>query len=77
MHWEREQEANLIAAVLDSADRENWRPTDQILCDLIEMGAVDADKAPKVFQLWRASEGEFNASQAYLDLPADFSLWEK
>jgi len=74
MYWEREQEALLLALVLESGTRDDWGPTDEILCGLIEMGLVDQDKGPKVFQLWKDGDDTFNAAKAYTELPHGFSL---
>jgi hypothetical protein len=53
-----EKEAELLAVVLDAGDPHSWGPTDQILCDLIEMGLVNMDRGPAVFQAWRDAAAE-------------------
>jgi hypothetical protein len=49
-----DQEANLLAAVFVNLpdDQKGHDAGDGILCDLIELGLVDADVGPVVYQHW-------------------------
>jgi hypothetical protein len=51
-----DQEANLLAAVFVNLpdDDKGYEAGDAILCELIELGLVDADVGPAVYQHWKA-----------------------
>lgn len=53
MYWEREQEITLLWTVLEPLDPAEDRGTaDEIICGLIEMELVDAERAPNAQQMW-------------------------
>lgn len=54
MYWERDQEITLLHLVLEANHPdEDSDKVDTIVCGLIEMGLVDADRAPWAQRAWQ------------------------
>ena len=67
MYWEREQEIGLLTSILAAhAPVENDSAVDPIICDLIEMGLVDMDRAPRAQQVWQDEWLGFDVTREFV-----------
>lgn len=80
MYWEREQEITLLHLVLEALDPEEDRSAaDRIVSGLIEMGLVDAERAPVAQQQWNDLWDGFDVTRDFIErwYKTDTEEWEE
>lgn len=67
MYWDRDREITLLHLVLENLDPEDHAATaDEIVCGLIEMDLVSADKAPMAQQAWQDEWKGLGVSRGFI-----------